>query len=79
MRYKHSFMKYFNKLIFAALSAIATFQTQAEVKMPAIFSDHMVLQRDIIVPIWGTAMPGEKVSVSIAGHTKVTQADINGN
>ncbi len=40
----------------------------ADVKLPAIFSDHAVLQRDAKVPVWGRADPGEKISVAIAGQ-----------
>jgi len=35
----------------------------AEVRLPSVFSDNMVLQREIPVNIWGWAKPGEKVSV----------------
>ncbi|MDP4291446.1 MAG: sialate O-acetylesterase, partial [Bacteroidota bacterium] len=34
------------------------------------FSNHMVLQRDMPVPVWGTASPGEKVTVTFNGQTK---------
>jgi hypothetical protein len=50
----------------------------AEVRLPQIFSDHMVLQQDASVPIWGWADPGEKVTVSIAGQTETTTADAAG-
>jgi sialate O-acetylesterase len=50
----------------------------AEVKMPAMFADHMVLQRDMAVPIWGTAAPGEKVTVELAGQKKTATADAAG-
>lgn len=42
-----------------------------------VFSDHMVLQRDMEVPVWGTASPGEKITASFAGKsaTAVTGAD----
>ena len=40
----------------------------ADVRLPAIFSDHMVLQRESAVPVWGWADPGEKVTVSFSGH-----------
>ena len=50
----------------------------AEVKMPAIFGDDMVLQRDLPVPVWGTASPGEKVSVAFAGQKHTTTADDKG-
>jgi sialate O-acetylesterase len=50
----------------------------ADVKLPAIFSDHMVLQAGVAVPVWGWADPGEEVSVSVAGQTKTTKADKTG-
>lgn len=50
----------------------------AEVKLPNLISDHMVLQRDKPVPIWGWAEAGEQVTVSIAGQTLKTEADANG-
>jgi sialate O-acetylesterase len=51
----------------------------AEVKLPAILGDHMVLQRDAKVRIWGFAAPGEKVSVHFRKQQAVTQADAKGN
>ncbi|MFM8469083.1 MAG: sialate O-acetylesterase [Limisphaerales bacterium] len=50
----------------------------ADVKLPPVFSDHMVLQRDLAAPVWGTAAPDEEVTVSIAGQTKSTKADAQG-
>ena len=50
----------------------------ANVRLPAIFSDHMVLQRDAPVSVWGWADAGERVTVSIAGQTKTTQAGADG-
>jgi len=57
---------------------IAASTCSADVKLPAIFSDHMVLQRDQTVPIWGWAEPGEKVIVAIAGQTHETQSNEEG-
>lgn len=51
---------------------------QAEVKLPAIFSDHMVLQRSEEVPVWGKAAPGEEVKVSIAGKSASAKAGEDG-
>ncbi|HVT30182.1 MAG TPA: sialate O-acetylesterase [Lacipirellulaceae bacterium] len=51
----------------------------AEVRLPAMFTDHAVLQRDMPVPVWGWADPGEKVTVTIAGQTHKTKADDKGN
>ena len=64
--------------IFAATAVLWCSLSHADVKVPVIFSDHMVLQRDITLPVWGTAIPGERVSVSIAGQTKTTQAGLYG-
>ena len=43
-----------------------------------LFQDHTVLQREMPVPVWGTAEAGEPVSVSFAGQTKSTHADAGG-
>ncbi len=51
---------------------------RADVKPSALFADHAVLQRDKPVPVWGIADPGEKVSVTFAGHTAGTIADTAG-
>ena len=37
---------------------------RADVKMPAIFGNHMVLQQEAALPVWGWADPGEKVTVT---------------
>lgn len=52
--------------------------SHAAVKLPSIFTDHMVLQRDMPVPIWGKAAPGEEVTVEFAGQTKSATADASG-
>lgn len=52
--------------------------TLAEVKPSGIFSDNMVLQRDCPVPVWGTASPGEAVTVTFGEQTKKTTADTTG-
>jgi len=50
----------------------------AEVSLPAVFSDHMVLQQGKNAPVWGRAEPGESVTVAIAGQTKTTRAAESG-
>src|SRR3954451_2323611 len=51
---------------------------RADVKLPAIFSDFAVLQRDMPLPVWGWADPGEEVTVSIAGQKHKAKADDKG-
>ena len=50
------------------------FTAQAEVTVSKVFGDHMVLQRDIDVPVWGWADPGEEATVEFAGQKKSTKA-----
>jgi sialate O-acetylesterase len=47
-------------------SLLSGVPARAEVKLPAIFGDNMVLQQGIKVPVWGWAKPGDTVKVSIA-------------
>lgn len=59
-------------VVVALLMAGACFA--GDLKLPAIISDHMVLQRDKDVPIWGWAKPGQEVVVTFAGQTAKTVA-----
>ncbi len=68
-----------NRHVFVSLSLFSIASaTHAEVKLPVIFSDHMVLQRGEPVPVWGTAANGEEVKVTFAGQTKETKAGGDG-
>jgi sialate O-acetylesterase len=69
-------MKY--ALLTLSLILLRSQAVLADVRLPAIFSDHMVLQQDVTVPVWGWAAPGEEVFVSIGGQTKSTRADSQG-
>jgi len=50
----------------------------ADVRLPAIFSDHLVLQAEAPVKVWGWAGPAEEVTVSIADQTQATTASAAG-
>lgn len=50
----------------------------ANVRMPLIFSDGMVLQRNKQIPIWGFADANESVEIHFNKQIKKTQADKNG-
>jgi sialate O-acetylesterase len=60
------------------LSIVFAAAARADVKMPAIFADHMVLQRDRAVPIWGWASPGESVTVTAGSQTATAAAGPDG-
>jgi sialate O-acetylesterase len=57
-----------------AVALWLTAATQADVKLPALFSDHMVLQRDKLIAVWGWADDGEKVTVQLGGDRVSTEA-----
>jgi sialate O-acetylesterase len=52
--------------------------SKAQVVLPKILGNGMVLQRNQPIPIWGTAAAGEKVTVKFNGQTKTTNADATG-
>lgn len=60
------------------IALLAATSALAEVKLANLFNDHMVLQRDMPVPVWGTAAPGEEVKVSFAGASQTTKAGGDG-
>ena len=63
---------------FVLSGSFATTPLLADVRLPALFGDHMVLQRDTQVPVWGLAAPNEFVTVA-AGLVKASAtADANG-
>jgi len=64
--------------VFAAI-ALITVAASAAVQVASPFGDHMVLQQQRPVPVWGTADAGEKVSVEFGGKTKSTVADASGH
>lgn len=57
---------------------IISILSNANVRMPLIFSDGMVLQRDKQIPIWGFADANESVEIHFNKQIKKTQADKNG-
>lgn len=63
-------------VMIAMLSCVAT--VSAEVRLPAIFGNHMVLQRNQPLPVWGRAAPGERITVTLANQTQRTTADSAG-
>jgi sialate O-acetylesterase len=54
----------FTAVVFAGLLAIGQ-SAHADVKVPALFTDGMVLQQGSDCHVWGTAAPGEKVMIEL--------------
>jgi sialate O-acetylesterase len=73
----------FRRLIWSVSLAVAwlffsSSQGWAGVKVNALFADNMVLQRSIKAPVWGTADPGEEVTVTLGSHKASATADSQG-
>jgi sialate O-acetylesterase len=60
------------------LLAALAFTARAELKLPAIIGDNMVLQQKQTNPLWGWDTPGTEVTVKFAGQTKSAKADADG-
>lgn len=65
------------KLIFL-ISLMLNFNAMADITMPVLFGDHMVLQRGKEIPVWGWAAAGEKVTVSLHNNVVTIKADKQG-
>jgi sialate O-acetylesterase len=65
-------------LLLIALGALPFASAPADVALPPIFGDRMVLQRDLPIPVWGTAEPGETITVEFAGNSRRTTAAADG-
>jgi len=52
---------------------------RADVILASPFTSHMVMQREMKVPVWGTAAPGERITVEFAGQKQTVVADQDGH
>lgn len=57
---------------------ISAIPVRADVTLPALLADHMVIQRGLPVHVWGMAAPHETVSVAFRGQTKAATTDDDG-
>ena len=64
--------------LLATLVALSPLALRAELTVPGFFSDHMVVQRDKPIALWGTADPKVPISVSFHGKVTKTSADDKG-
>lgn len=67
------------KTCFFAIALLATLPVWAHVRLPLLFGDNMVLQRDKPVAVWGWADRGEKITVQFNQQFKTTKADKKGH
>ena len=57
------------QVLLAMMAAVAV-GAMADVKPASVFTDNAVLQQGVAVPVWGTAEPGEAVTVSFGDQKK---------
>jgi sialate O-acetylesterase len=60
------------------LAVLVSTAAQAEVKLPSILSDNMVVQQGKKATFWGTAAPDEKINVKFAAESATATADKDG-
>ena len=63
---------------FTTLLAALSLAAQAELKLPAIIGDNMILQQKQVNPIWGWDTPGSEITVKFAGQTKNAKTGADG-
>jgi sialate O-acetylesterase len=54
---------------------ILALAARADIRLPNVLADHMVVQRGLPVHVWGMAAPAESVSVSFRGESRSAAAD----
>ena len=72
-------MKYFPALLLLLTFAPLSCLLGAELSVAHFFGDHMVIQRDKPIRIWGTSQPGENVRVRFSIRDLTVKADTQGN
>lgn len=68
-----------NTLALIGLCLFSTLFVHAQIELPTFFADHMVLQRDRPIRIWGKTAPGSWLRLSLAERVTVVTADETGN
>ncbi len=66
------------QIVFLALLCWATTTTQAQLRLPKLISDGMVLQRDAALTVWGWDKPAEKITVRFNGKNYKATTDKDG-
>ncbi len=66
------------RLVASAMLGLCAAAAPAEVRLAGVFGDHMVLQRNAPIRVWGTAAPGEAVRVSLGGRQRHAVAGNDG-
>src|SRR5689334_9726786 len=65
-----------NLLLAAALFTVAS--ASAEVRLPKVFANHMVLQQAKPIVVWGWAQPDEAITVQLGSESRQARANTQG-
>ncbi|MCE4553073.1 sialate O-acetylesterase [Roseateles cellulosilyticus] len=68
-----------NKLLLSLLLGVSAAAAQADVRLAQVFGDHMVLQREQPILVWGWAKPGATLAVELAGRKASAKAGVDGH
>jgi len=78
MRHYKAFLSVMLLLLFVIAGCSMRNKPAANIHLPRVFSDNMVMQREIKVPVWGTAEPGGSVTVQFGKQIKRTRVSDQG-
>jgi sialate O-acetylesterase len=78
IRLNNTPMKIFIKAITCSILSLAVLSSLAQVKLPQLIRDSMVLQRDAKINVWGWASKGEKVSIKFNNKTYKATTNYDG-
>ncbi len=67
------------RTILTIFISLFVFNSQAQLSVAEIFTDHMVIQRGEVVPVWGWTAPGDEITVRFQDETVRASADKEGS
>ncbi|WP_045030106.1 sialate O-acetylesterase [Draconibacterium sediminis] len=66
------------KIVLSILFCLFVAAVSAQISLPKVFGDGMVLQRDIKIPLWGKSTPGALIIAELGNAKATTKADNDG-
>ncbi|MFI1772420.1 sialate O-acetylesterase [Thalassobellus citreus] len=70
-------MKNYKSLLFLLLGVLSVLNVNAQIKLPALFSDNMMLQQEMEAPIWGWATKGETLFITTSWDSKTYEVKVD--
>jgi len=71
-------MRRVKAILFLFVLGLSIKQSTAQIRLPSLVRDSMILQRDMPLKIWGWASAGEKIKITFNGKSASTAADKDG-